>query len=95
MANLPSGTFATAIEIPYAGISLIALLVPSIGSTKNMNFGVSSSVKSSRFSSSDKLMLLLVPFPSFNSPTSSLMMYDKTGAFFKIFITLSSAIISM
>ena len=36
VATLPLGTFATATEIPYAGISLIALLVPSNGSTKKI-----------------------------------------------------------
>ena len=51
VANLSSGTFATAIEIPYAGISLIALLVPSIGSIKNMNLGFCSGVKSVLLSS--------------------------------------------
>ena len=95
VASLPSGTLATAIEMPYAGISLIALLVPSIGSTRNMNFGLSSSSKSSRLNSCVKIMLLLVPLPNFNSPISSLTIYERTGAFFSMFMTFSSAIMSM
>ena len=95
VASLPSGTLATAIEIPNAGISLIALLVPSIGSTKNMNFGFSSSSMSSRLSSCVNTMLLLVPLPNFNSPISSLTIYERTGAFFNMLMTFSSAIMSM
>ena len=93
--NFPGFTFATAIEIPNAGISLIALFVPSTGSIKKMNFGISSSAKSVRLNSCVSVMLLFVPFPSFNSPISSLIIYESTGAFFKILMILSSAIISI
>ena len=95
VASLPSGTLATAIEIPNAGISLMALLVPSTGSTRNMNLGLSSSAMSSRLSSCVRLILLLVPFPSLSSPISSLTMYERTGAFFRILITFSSATMSI